>query len=63
MAVSLAQQACRLLCALLITVLASSAWVGGARGAEPNVSSPAKRIVFFGGVKTHSPARFATPRG
>src|SRR3990172_1181980 len=55
MAASHAQQARRLPCLLLVTLLGSSAVVGGTAGAEPKACSPAKKIVFFGGVKTHPP--------
>jgi hypothetical protein len=39
----------------LVTLLGSSALLGGAPGAAPRTNSPAKKIVFFGGVKTHPP--------
>jgi len=55
MAVSHAQQACRLSCFLLVAVLGSWALAGRTPGADPEAGSPAKKIVFFGGVKTHPP--------
>jgi type 1 glutamine amidotransferase len=39
----------------LAALLGASALAGGTRGGEPKASAPAKRIVFFGGVKTHPP--------
>jgi len=55
MARSHSQQACRLSCLLLVALLWSSALVGGTPGAEPKAGSPARKIVFFGGAKTHPP--------
>ena len=55
MAMSHTQRTSRLGCLLLAALLGSSALVGRTAGAEPKANSPAKKIVFFGGVKTHPP--------
>jgi len=55
MAMSHTQRTGRLWCLLLAALLGLSALAGRTAGVEPKANSPAKKIVFFGGVKTHPP--------
>lgn len=50
-----ARQTFRISCLLLAAVMGSSALVNPTPGAEPKAGTPAKKIVFFGGAKTHPP--------
>jgi type 1 glutamine amidotransferase len=55
MAASRAGKACLFSCLVFSTMVGATAFLGSAAGADANAGPPSKKIVFFGGAKTHPP--------